>query len=238
MQKVIVRLSLTILISLFAASSHALTSLMVADGQTVQAKISAIAPNRLKINGGRIRKITGAEGVLNVKPMPDLGEIHFTVKSGKVGRAIDLFVIDDKGNTYSLILTPVRMPAESIVLHRINADREKAYEWEKSTAYTTTLKNLLKLMAKGDIPEGYEVIDRNKMIPLWSEVRLVLKKRYTGATLRGFCYEIENVDQKPLKMAEQEFYKKGVLAVAIEQHELMPGEKTNIFIVVDGAGVN
>jgi conjugal transfer pilus assembly protein TraK len=42
---------------------------------------------------------------------------------------------------------------------------------------------------------------------------------------------LTNVSAAPMRLAEAELYKAGVLAVAIESLNLAPGEATNVFVV-------
>jgi len=53
----------------------------------------------------------------------------------------------------------------------------------------------------------------------------------------GERYRLFNVSDKPMRVAEQEFYKKGVLAVAVRDLNLDPGRSTVVFVVKRNAGV-
>ncbi len=94
-----------------------------------------------------------------------------------------------------------------------------------------TLKRLVLHMAREDIPEGYAVSERGVVVPLWKETTLRLDREYRGGTLSGAIYTLTNVSDAELVMEEQEFYRPGVLAVAIERTVLAPGTSSRIYVI-------
>ena len=76
----------------------------------------------------------------------------------------------------------------------------------------------------------------NKEVPLGKEGRLVLLSKYPEGELVGEKYRLTNVSQANMLLVEQELYRRGVRAVAIDRHTLAQGDSTDIFIVRERRG--
>jgi TraK protein. len=229
----------TPLLVTLALSSPALLAAQlveVRDGTVASVRISGNEPNRLVIRDGRVHKVWGADGKVVLKPDADTGQIYLQPTDGWRTRSFSIFVKDDLGGVYTLVMAPTDMPSETVTLVRPErakgTDRRKAMAWETSMPYERTVIELIRHMALDSSPEGYSQTDIKREIKLWQEARLVLLSRYTGGKLEGEVYELTNVDGKKMRLDEQEFYRTGVLAVAIDRHELAPGSSTKVFLVV------
>lgn len=213
--------------------------LEVRDGAVVSVRISGNEPNRLVVRDGRVHKVWGADGKVVLKPDADSGQIYLQPTDAWRNRPFSLFVRDEAGGVYTLVLTPTDMPAETVTLVRPErmrgVDRRKAAAWETEKPYESALLEIIKHMALNSLPDGYSQTEVNREIKLWQEAKLVLLGRYTGAKLEGEIYELTNVDNKKIRLDEREFYRTGVLAISIDRHELAPGEHTRIYLVVNGA---
>jgi conjugal transfer pilus assembly protein TraK len=71
------------------------------------------------------------------------------------------------------------------------------------------------------------------------EARFSLVRQYEGRGLVGEKYLLQNVSNAPMVLAEQEFDRPDspsgqVLAVAVEHHNLRPGETTSVFVIRRG----
>lgn len=230
---------MTPLLLLLASNAQAAQLVEVRDGTVVSVRVSGGEPNRIVIRDGRIHKVWGAEGKAVLKPDADTGQVYLQPAEGWRNRPFSLFVKDDQGGVYTLVLTPAEMPSETVTLVRPerarSADRQKAVAWETEKPYERTVLELVKHMALDTLPEGYSLTEVKREIRLWQEARLVLQSRYVGGRLEGEVYELTNVDAKTMRLDEREFYRDGVLAVSVDRHELGPGERTRIFLVVGGS---
>lgn len=54
---------------------------------------------------------------------------------------------------------------------------------------------------------------------------------YNERELVGEKYVLTNTGKTPMRLVEQELYRKGVVAVAIENMHLEAGQSTNIYVV-------
>jgi conjugal transfer pilus assembly protein TraK len=102
------------------------------------------------------------------------------------------------------------------------------------------MKAMLVAMASDRVPPDIRVDEVNRPMQLWAEARFALMRRYEGRGLLGEKYLLQNVSQTVMVVAEQEFdrpdSKAGgqVVGVAVENHNLRPGESTNVFVIRRG----
>lgn len=228
---------MALLVLLWTHSAVAIQLLEVRDGSVVSARISGTEPNRLMIRDGRVHKVWGDKGKAERKPDNDSGQVYLQPTAEWRHRPFSLFVKDEEGAVYTLVLTPADIPSETITLMRPEripvVDREKAVAWETDQPYQSALVELIRHMAAGTLPEGYTRMALGREIRLWQEARLVVEARYTGEHLAGEVYELTNVDRKAIRLDEREFYRAHVLAVSVERHALLPGARTKIYLVTE-----
>ena len=98
--------------------------------------------------------------------------------------------------------------------------------------FVVEVKSLIRAMALEREPDGYTLAVVNRAVPLWNEARLVLQRRYEGDRI-GEVYRLTNTSGAEMRIDEREL---GVLAddieaVALERHELQPGESTAVYLV-------
>lgn len=170
----------------------------------------------------------------------DKGEIYVRpVGDGK--KPINLFVSSARG-TYTLLLRRADTPADTIVIRdkaalQKRADATAARPAPGSAAsHVRSLKALLVAMAAERVPADIQVEDIAQPIALWREARFTLERSYRGRGLVGERYVLQNVSDAPMVLTEQEFDREdddagSVAGVAIEHHNLRPGERTRIFVI-------
>lgn len=206
----------------------------VKDGDTITVKISSRELTRITVDGvGRLDKVWGAAGVLEITPDKEKGEI-FVRPSRSAPTAFSFFVRDDLGATYTIVAKQHDIPSETVLLKpaapRKSAGRGSEY---RSTPYIERVKRLMKGMALGEDVAGYTFDDAEKKVPLWAETNITLRRVYTGYDLLGEIYTLENISDKEIVFHEREFLDFGdnVQAVALEQLSLAKGETTFIYVV-------
>lgn len=162
------------------------------------------------------------------------GEIY--VKPvGDSDKPVNLFVASAQA-TYTLILRPADTPADTVVI-RDSApwvlNPKTALAAGNAPAQVRAIKRLLSAMATDRVPAGYQIEELNQPQALWQEARLTLLRRYEGQTLIGERYQLLNISAQELVLAEQEFDRPGseVLGVAIDQHNLLPGAGSAVYVI-------
>jgi len=109
-----------------------------------------------------------------------------------------------------------------------------------SANHIRSMKALLVAMASDRVPPDIRVEEMNQPMQLWAESRFALMRRYEGRGLVGEKYLLHNVSQTVMVVAEQEFDRPDtraggqVVGVAVEHHNLRPGESTNVFVIRRG----
>ena len=107
-------------------------------------------------------------------------------------------------------------------------------------SHVRTMKALLVAMASDRVPPDVRVEETSRSIQLWAEARFTLLRLYEGRGLTGEKYTLQNVGTAPMVLAEQEFDRPdsraggAVAGIAIEHHNLRPGETTSIYVIRRG----
>jgi conjugal transfer pilus assembly protein TraK len=159
--------------------------------------------------------------------------MYFTLTGEQTG-TVTLFVTDELGVNYKIVLVPRPIGAEDIIL-RPPAEKVVVKKGAdgKATSYQRRVKDLIVVMADEESAAAANVerVNVNKEIPLWQEARLVLVARFNEADIVGEKYRLTNVSGVAMVLAEQELYRRGVRAISIKNQALGPGEATDIYIV-------
>ena len=174
----------------------------------------------------------------------DKGEIYVR-PVGESGKPVNLFISSAQA-TYTLVLRRSDTPADTIVI------RDKTpRQVQPATAgaqgplgpsanHVRSMKAMLVAMASDRVPADIRVDEVNRPMQLWAEARFSLMRRFEGRGLLGEKYLLQNVSPAVMVLAEQEFdrpdSKTGgqVVGVAVENHNLRPGESTNVFVIRRG----
>jgi conjugal transfer pilus assembly protein TraK len=180
----------------------------------------------------------------------DKGEIYVRPVAGPgdppgSGKPVNLF-ISSAHATYTLVLRRADTPADTIVIRDRSVPAAASGgpsvpgPLGASPNHVRAMKALLVAMASDRVPADVRVEEAHQNLQLWAEARFSLMRRYEGRGLTGEKYLLQNVSAATMVLAEQEFdrpdSKAGgqVLGVAIEHHNLKPGETTNVFVIRRG----
>jgi len=90
-----------------------------------------------------------------------------------------------------------------------------------------------------NLPAAYRAEEMDRPMALWQEADFKLVRQVEGRDLLGEEYVLTNVSGKPMVLAEQEFDREegDVVAVAIERHNLQPGESTPVYVIRTNGGL-
>jgi conjugal transfer pilus assembly protein TraK len=190
---------------------------------------------RIAIENGRLKSMQFLVDELEVKNDIETGVAFIRPKVAD--KQISLFVISASGATHELVLQPVEtMPLESIVIRdpigkRTPGKGDKS-SIERAGSLEQSVKRLMLIMARGEKDSSDVAFERlQAQLSLWNETRFVMTARYSTRSLIGEVFTLSNVGAKVMKVAEQELFKLGVVAVAIDTHILRPGEQTDVFVI-------
>jgi conjugal transfer pilus assembly protein TraK len=94
------------------------------------------------------------------------------------------------------------------------------------------VKRLVVTMAKGEAEgPGFTFERASQQLALWQDVTFTLVGRFKTRTHVGDSFTLVNTGSRVLAIAEQEFYRPGVIAVVVDQHLLRPGESTAVYVI-------
>ena len=173
----------------------------------------------------------------------DKGEVYIR-PVGDATRPINLFV-SSASATYTLLLRRSDTPADTIVIRdktprALRPATPDAAPSGPAPSHVRTMKALLVAMASDRVPPDVRVEETSRSIQLWAEARFTLLRLYEGRGLTGEKYTLQNVGTAPMVLAEQEFDRPdsraggAVAGIAIEHHNLRPGESTSVYVLRRG----
>jgi len=215
---------------LLADPAHALQIVDAQDGQTALGKLSRKEVTRIAFERGRVRKVTGSAGELVLEKDDDKGQIFIRPTDPNSTKPINLFLTSDRG-TVALLLQPVDTPSDSIVIREPRERSSAPTRLEASGRHARTIKNLLLALADDALPDDMQALEPARDVALWPGTRLTLQRVLLGAGVVGEKYQLTNVADTDLVVAESALFKPGVMAISVEQPSLRPGEATNLFVI-------
>lgn len=195
---------------------------------TLSASVSRSEPTLIRIDGHRVRRIFGAEGEFAITADKEAGTAY--VKPSTERSVISLFVSDERGRTWKLLLALKDGPSETIT---IKPRRDETTMAGRDEPRNRAIKRAIQSLVGGG--EGdFDIREVNEVVPLWNEALFVLKRIAEGA-LRAEKYQLTNTSQAPMVIDERELYRRRVLAVAVGNPSLKPGETTEVIVVLESA---
>jgi hypothetical protein len=148
---------------------------------------------------------------------------------------------------YSFILVPKDITAQTIIIksnnhnkqHITMQDVKKAQKFEKAKDYETTLLNLIRSVYKEEIPTGYSVVLKDKVVEDFQELTLIDYKVYVGSHYSVHEYII-NAKKLLSNLEEKTFldYIDHPLAIAITKYTIKPYEKARLLVVSNNHKAN
>ena len=169
----------------------------------------------------------------------DKGEIYVR-PVGDSAKPINLFVASANA-TYTLLLRRSDTPADTIVIRDRTPKALKHATSAQALAgpspnQVRAMKALLVAMVSDRVPPDIRVEETHGTLPLWNEARFSRVRQYEGRSLVGEKYLLQNISDAPMVLAEQEFDREqgSVVGIAVEHHNLRPGESTSVYVIRRG----
>ena len=169
----------------------------------------------------------------------DKGEIYVR-PVGDSAKPINLFVASANA-TYTLLLRRSDTPADTIVIRDRTPKALKHATSAQALAgpspnQVRAMKALLVAMASDRVPPDIRVEETHGTLPLWNEARFSRVRQYEGRSLVGEKYLLQNISDAPMVLAEPEFDREqgNVVGIAVEYHNLRPGESTSVYVIRRG----
>lgn len=217
-------LSTLLLLTSFSASAAQV--LVGRPDDTLSAVVSRTEPTLIRIDGHRIRRVFGAEGEFSVTADKDAGTAFLRPSTDKP--TLSLFVSDEAGHTWKLLLAVRDGPSESITIKgRNQAGRVSGPA--KDVSRNQQIKRIL-LALQADHDDATEAQPLREVVPLWSEVLFVLVRVIDGS-LKGERYQLTNISPTTMVIDERELYRRRVVAISVANPLLESGQTTDVFVI-------
>lgn len=231
---------------LCAAPAWALQKLEVKPDATATARIALKETSRIKVEGSAIVDVFGSvyspdnpAGELMVAPDAASGELYVMPSAMAVpGKPVNIFVKAGKA-TYTLLLTPVDIPSETVILNdRMTQTSSQAESPPTGEApdWLRQIKNMMLVLTGEATPPGYLSVSVGKPVGLWQEARFFEMRRVTHRRLTGSVFDLTNVSAAPMVLDEREFFDAGVVATGIAKTQLAPNESTRVYVIREKRG--
>ena len=212
----------------------------VRDGGSATITVSARELTRISMaGGGRLSKVWAVPGTMEIQDDKKAGEIFIKPLNVMPGQAFSFFARDDRGATFTLIATAADLPSQSIQLRSTGGGSAPPAARLESSGPTEPhirrVKALMKALALRKLPHGYQSEELDQPVPVWRETEVRIKERWTGE-LVGEIWSIRNAGNEDLRFSEEEFkdFYADVVAMAITEHEVRPGDSTEVLILRRG----
>ncbi len=221
-----------LLLGAHLSAANALQVVDPVEGQNSFIKISAKELTRVAVENGKIRSIIVSDGEVAIEKDEERGQVF--LRPLVLNKPINARFITSTGRTYSIVMQAVDIPQEDVIIRdaALRSDRALSKE-ERSGAggHSKPMKTLITAMAAEEPPTNIDINQVNQEVALWENTRFILIAVYKDRNLVGERYQLSNTGTDRIRVVEQELYRKGVLAVAIENMTLDPGQSTSIYIV-------
>lgn len=237
----VLKKSICLIAAITAINSYADTEVYGAENQVAEVAISRYEQNLIEIKDRRISSvIPSVNGALSYQKDNSNGVLYFTLANPNFLGTISVFVNDDAGERYKLILVPSDQAAQEIVIvppakKDENIDIKNGEIQETTGSYVYEIKKMMFSLGRAsngfDVSQDMSKTPVNQKIPLWKEANLVLANRYDNGVVFGEEYYLTNITNKNLVLREQEFFRNNVLAVSINKLNLEPNDTAIVYVV-------
>lgn len=165
----------------------------------------------------------------------------FISETGNDGIALSVTMIPQRIPPREVELTVPADIAEKIAVGgAVMGDSSLAEAWETSQPYVDTIREAFRLIAKGEVPQGYSmrnVNPRRDTIPYCNQQGLDIDFRkgqfIKGHNLNILVGTIENISDKPIEFREQTCGAWNVAAAASWPLKVLrPGQKTEVYVAM------
>ena len=222
---------------LFAPSmAYSLQLVDPVEGQNTFVKISAKETTRLAVENGKIRSIIMSDGELFAEKDDGRGQLF--IRPLVLNKPINIRLILTSGATYNFVMQAVDIPQEDVII-RDALSKDKAKDRDPANGRSgrsgnslgKTVRHLLSSMAQETPAAHIDVRPMNQEMALWEGTRFVMTAQYSDRAMIGEKYRLTNISRNQIRIVEQELYRKGVIAVAIENMQLDPRQSTNVYVI-------
>jgi len=209
-------------------SCWALQTKMVLENQKVNAEVGVNELNRILIENDRIVQAFGVAGKFTIETEDQTGQIFITPNN--TGQMyLNLFT--EKGHTIDLALISSQISPQTILL-KLKSLNKPVVNVNYSSANQNQVIELITAMASGKTYKGFTTEYEQAVVKNSKDLKIQVIAKYVGSDLLGEIYTLTNQTKQPLTVTEKDFLlEPTILAIALENKELLPKGVVKLFIV-------
>ncbi|MDQ7814112.1 type-F conjugative transfer system secretin TraK [Brevundimonas sp.] len=209
----------------------------VRDGK-FDAVVSADQMSRLSISGDKIvsvRSINEPDGPqMLVEADETTGDVYVAFDGDVLGRTFSLFLVTQSGRTVQAVLQPSAVDGQTVLINLGGTPAQPGASVERSerrVEYLETVTALVRVMFRGETPEGVSCGRGNDGSTRVGPFELRISQTCQALGLRGQVIDLENKSEAAVPVVVDSFLVAGVVAAAADRSELLPGGRGRVFVV-------
>ena len=222
-----------LLILLFSLSTIAQAAVRksVADGESITIQLSNKDPNVISVRHDRIERFSVVKGIVLTSLDPKHGMLTIKPTSPEASEPFSVIVFTEGGKRFTLVILPIAIPSQDIILMPESTASNKVIPFEHQSPYTETVTQLIRHMINNSLPEDYKRIFVDEESSTFMDGTLKRTSVYQGNHLTGEILHFTHRGVVGTNLLESAFHTKDVMAVAISQNYVKPGDVVAIFRV-------
>lgn len=202
-----------------------------------EATVSAEQLSRVSIVGDRIvsvRTMQDPEGPqMLVEAEEATGDVYVGFDGPAVGRTFSLFLVTASGRTVQGNLNVAGVPGQTVLVAGGEATPSgpSVDRTERRSDYLETVTAIVRVMFRGDQPEGIRCFNRQGQSREMGPYAVRLVRTCEAAGFRGQELNLQNSSAEATPVLVDPFLVAGVVAAAADRDELLPGASARVFLV-------
>jgi len=240
-----------IVLVLSLGSSQASQVLTLSENQRLEIVISADSMNRIAVTNDRIAQVFGDEGTFVNQADEHTGQLFIKPSPENGTKPLSITLITENGITQDLILKPTAKNATTTVFSTRafntsifntgvfkNASKPSAFNGtinpmgetlQKSLPFQEHLLLIMVQLVGGQLVESEGEGNHDRSSPEGYKLELI--KSYQAGPYSATVFSVQNTTSTAIELLEKSFYCAGDLALSFKKRVLLPGEKTQLFVV-------
>lgn len=202
--------------------------------QSVAVELSSKDPNIISVDNDRIKQYSVLKGLAVASIDADYGFINIKPVVTQDSRPFSLIILTEKGNRFTLIANPKKIPAQDIILNSVKQVADASMQNNEDKSYSA----LIQAMMQDKELAGYSKVKSDDsrgsdMKNYFSDKQeLTLVSLYKGEKANGEVILFKNETYEDIALHEKGLYTPEVLALSLSNYEVKPGETAAIYRVV------
>ncbi len=215
----------------FSMLAQAAVRKNVTDGESITVQLSSKDPNVISVKNDRIERFSVVKGAVLSSLDPKHGMLTIKPSSPEATEPFSMIVFTESGKRFTLVVLPIAIPSQDIILMSENTASGKTIPFEHQSPYTEVVTQLIRHMVNNSQPEDYKRLFVDEAPIVFMDGILKRTSVYQGNHLAGEILQFTHQGAVGTSLLEPAFHAKDVIAVAISQNYVKPGDVVTIFRV-------